>query len=124
MTAASLPPSSSSTGVRCSAAAAITARPVDTPPVNDTRSTPGCATSRRPRSGCGPDSTLTTPGGSASANSANTCNTVSGQVGGTLTTVVLPAASAGPSFVIATATGQLNGRINAATPNGSRCTLG
>ena len=67
---------------------------------------------------------MTTPGGSAAANSATTRSTVSGHVGGTLTTVVLPAASAGPSFVIATATGQLNGRISAATPYGSRCTLG
>src|SRR4051794_12188092 len=123
-TAASLPPSSSSTGVSWSAAALMTARPVDVPPVNETRSIPGCATSRRPRSGLGPESTLTTPGGSVAANSASTRSTVNGQVGGTLTTVVLPAASAGPSFVIETATGQLNGKISAATPYGSRCTRG
>src|SRR3954452_21322668 len=114
MTAASLPPSSSSAGVRFSAAAAMTARPVATPPVNDTRSVPGWATRRLPSSGLGPDNTLTTPAGNAAANSASTVSTASGHVGGTLTTVVLPAASAGPSFVIETATGQLNGRINAA----------
>src|SRR3954466_12790179 len=105
MTAASLPPSSRSTGVRLSAAAVMTARPVETPPVNDTKVTPGCATSCRPSSGPGPESTFTTPGGNAAANSASTVSTVSGHVGGTFTTVVLPAASAGPSLVIETATG-------------------
>src|SRR3954470_5343946 len=124
MIAASLPPSSSSTGTSRCAAAAMTALPVVTPPVKEMTSTPQCATSALPSSAPGPESRLTTPGGSAAANDVSTVSTVSGTVGGTLTTVVLPAASAGPSFVIETATGQLNGRINAATPNGSRCSRG
>jgi len=41
-----------------------------------------------------------------------------------LTTVVLPAVSADASFVIVSASGQLNGSTSAATPNGSRCSRG
>ncbi len=45
-----LPPSSSVTRARCSAAPFITALPVAVPPVNATLSTPGCATSGAPAS--------------------------------------------------------------------------
>src|ERR1700730_5339094 len=72
----------------------------------------------------GPASTLTTPGGSAAANAAPNSSATSGQVGGTLITAVLPADSADVSFIISTASGQLNGRTSAATPYGSRCRRG
>src|SRR5580704_16151270 len=86
MIAASLPPSSSTTGRTAPDAAAITARPVGTPPVNDTMSTPGCDTSISPSSGPGPLTAFTTPGGSASASAAAAASTAPGQVGGVFTT--------------------------------------
>jgi hypothetical protein len=124
MMAASLPPSSSNTGVSRGAAAAITARPVATPPVSEMRSMPGWVTSAWASSLPGPASTFTTPGGSAAASAPASSSATSGQVGGTLTTVVLPAVSADVSFVIVSASGQLNGSRSAATPNGSRCSRG
>jgi len=124
MIAASLPPSSSSTGVRRGAAAAITARPVATPPVSEMRSTPGWVTSAWASSAPGPASTFTTPGGSAAASAPASCSAASGQLGGTLITVVLPAVRAEASFVIVSARGQLNGSTSAATPYGSRCSRG
>src|SRR6185312_906909 len=124
MIAASLPPSSSSTGVSRAAAAAITARPVATPPVRDTTSMPGCVTSACPNSTPGPESMLTTPGGNAAANAAPNFSGVSGHVGGTLSTAVLPADSAEANFIIVTESGQLNGSTSAATPYGSRCSRG
>src|ERR1700761_2510963 len=124
MIAASLPPSSSRIGVSRGAAAAITARPVATPPVSEMTSTPGWVISAWANSVPGPESTFTTPGGSAAANAAPSCSAASGQVGGTLTTVVLPAASADDSLVMVSASGQLNGNTSAATPYGSRCSRG
>src|SRR5262249_47989077 len=67
---------------------------------------------------------FTTPGGSASASAPASWSAASGQVGGTLTTVVLPAVSADASLVTVSASGQLNGSTRAATPNGSRCSRG
>jgi hypothetical protein len=72
----------------------------------------------------GAASTFTTPGGSAAANAAPNCSAASGTVGGSLTTAVLPAVSADVSFVIITASGQLNGMTRAATPYGSQCSRG
>lgn len=124
MIAASLPPSSSNTGVSRAAAAAMTARPVTTPPVSEIRSTPGWVTNAWARSLPGPASTFTTPGGSAAASAPASCSAASGHVGGILTTAVLPAVRADVSFVIVSASGQLNGSTSAATPNGSRCRRG
>ena len=114
--AASLPPSSSTTGRTALDAAAITARPVGTPPVNDTMSTPGCDTSISPSSGPGPLTAFTTPGGRASASAAATASTAPGQVGGAFTTTVLPASRAGSTLLPRTDTGQLNGSNAATTP--------
>ena len=58
-----LPPSSRATFFTVPAAAAITARPVARPPVNDTRSTRGSATSGPPTSGPVPGTRLATPSG-------------------------------------------------------------
>src|SRR5579863_7396485 len=121
--AASLPPSSSTTGRTARAAAAITARPVGTPPVNDTMSTPGWDTSISPSSGPGPLTAFTTPGGRASAMAAATASTAPGQVGGAFTTTVLPASRAGSTLLPSTDTGQLKGSSAATTPKGSCTTL-
>ena len=123
MMAASLPPSSSTTGRTAPDAAAITARPVGTPPVNDTMSTPGCDTSISPSSGPGPLTAFTTPGGKASASAAATASTAPGHVGGAFTTTVLPARRAGSTLLPSTDTGQLNGSNAATTPKGSCTTL-
>src|SRR5580692_9612400 len=117
--AASLPPSSSTTGRVVRAAVAITACPVLTPPVKDTMSTPGWPTSAAPRAASGPLTTLRMPGGNASAIAAATSNTVAGQVGGALTTTALPARRAGSALLAITDTGQLNGRMAATTPWGT-----
>src|SRR5271169_4334068 len=114
--AASLPPSSRTTGRTAFDAAAMTARPVGTPPVNDTMSTPGCDTSIPPISGPGPLSAFTTPGGRASASAAATAKTAPGQVGGALITTVFPARRAGKTLLPSTDTGQLNGSSAATTP--------
>src|SRR5262249_3341743 len=119
MIAASLPPSSSSIGVSRGAAAAITARPVAGPPVNEITSIPGCVTNACASSMPGADNTFTTPGGIAAANTAPNCNPATGTP-----TAVLPALNADASFIIITANGQLNGITSAATPYGSRCSRG
>ena len=117
--AASLPPSSSTTGRVVAAAAAMTACPVPTPPVNDTMSTPGWPTSAAPRAASGPFTTLSTPGGSTAAMAAATSSTVPGHDGGALTTTVSPASSAGSTLLAMTETGQLKGRMAATTPCGT-----
>src|ERR1700730_9336927 len=120
MIAASLPPSSNNTGVSRGAAAAMTARPVAGPPVSEMRSMPGWVTSAWASSMPGAASTFTTPGGSAAANAAPNSSAASGQVGGSLTTAVLPAVSADDSLVMVSASGQLKGNTSGATPYGSR----
>jgi hypothetical protein len=86
------------------------------PPVSEMTSMPGCVTSACASSTPGAESTFTAPGGSAAASAAPNCSVANGQVGGSLTTAVLPAVSADASFIIITANGQLNGMIRAATP--------
>ncbi len=73
--------------------------PVARPPVNEIRSTDGCATSpwrrRRPE----PSSRFTTPGGTSASSNSPTRATVDNGVSSLgFTTAVLPAASAGASF--------------------------
>ena len=58
-----LPPSSSATFLTSSAAARMIARPVASPPVNDTRSTSGADTSAAPTLAPAPSTRLTTPAG-------------------------------------------------------------
>ena len=94
----------------------MTARPVGTPPVNETMSTPGWATRASPSSGPGPLTALTTPGGSASAMAAATASTAPGQVGGAFTTTVFPASSAGSSLVAEDRHGPVEGQDAATTP--------
>ena len=123
-TAASFPPSSNTTGRVVPAAVAMTACPVGTPPVKETMSTSGWATRAAPSSAWGPLTTLSTPGGRASAMAAATSSTVPGQVGGALTTMVLPVRSAGKTLLAITETGQLKGRMAPTTPCGTRLNRG
>ena len=80
------------------AAASATAAPMAFDPVNDTRSTSGCALSRCPTSGP-PGTRLSTPGGTpASSASRTTATEQSAPRGDGSRTTVQPAASAGPTF--------------------------
>ena len=65
-----LPPSSSATFFTVCAAVAMIRRPVSTPPVNETRSTPGSSDSGAPTSGPAPSTRLATPAGSPASSSA------------------------------------------------------
>ena len=73
--------------------------PVASPPVNEIRSTPRCATSACPTVPPRPSSRFSTPGGTSASSNSPTSATVDNGVSSLgLMTVVLPAASAGASF--------------------------
>ena len=80
--AASLPPSSSTTGRTAPDAAAMTARPVGTPPVNDTMSTPGWDTSISPICAPWPVDGVDHARRQGVSHAAATASTAPGQVGG------------------------------------------
>ena len=89
--------------------------------MNATFATSGCSHSRRPTMLPGPATTLTTPSGSpASSAIRSNSSAVSGVSSAGLSTTVLPAASAGPSFHAAIVSGKFHGTISATTPSGSR----
>src|SRR5687767_10160626 len=94
--------------------------PVASDPVNATFATSGCSTSGAPTSGPKPVTTLTTPGGNL-ASSINFMNSsVDADVNSDgLTTIVLPAASAGATFHASNSSGEFHGTIAAMTPSGS-----
>ena len=103
------------------AAAAAIARPVRVEPVNEIRSTSGCAVSALPTS-APPGTTLKTPSGRpASAKISASRSDVRGVSGDGFNTAVLPNARQGPAFQVACIIGELNGGMSAATPTGS-CT--
>ncbi len=79
----------------------------------------GWPTRAAPSAASGPFTTLSTPGGRAAAMAAATGSTVPGQVGGALTTTVLPVSRAGSTLLAMTETGQLKGRSAATTPCGT-----
>ncbi len=118
---ADLPPSSAETGVRLAAAAAMMAAPVALEPVKVIRSTRGSpvsgpATSSPPY----PCTMLRTPSGSpaSSASSPNRA-AVSGVCGAGFSTTVLPKASAGATFQVASMSGAFHGLIAETTPAGA-----
>ena len=115
-----MPPSSSESGVRFSAAARAILRAVATEPVNEMRAMPGWATSAAPASSPMPCTTFRTPGGrpASSARSASSEHE-SGAHSGGLSTTVHPDASAGPTFQVESMNGAFQGVISAATPLGS-----
>ena len=97
--------------------------PTSVEPVKATLSTPGCATSAAPEISPTPVRILTTPGGKpASRISSPNRNADMGVCSAGFSTQVHPAASAGPSFQAAMASGKFHGTICATTPTGSRAT--
>ena len=67
-----------------------------------------------------PCTTLSTPAGTPAAWAMSAISEqVSGAHSGGLTTIVLPAASAGPTFQVVSISGAFQGVISAATPAGS-----
>ena len=92
-----LPPSSRWTRLRVGAAAAATSMPARTEPVTDTMAGVSCTTRARPVSRS-PQTTLKTPGGRCSAMISAMSSAVTGVVSDGLSTMVLPAASAGANF--------------------------
>jgi hypothetical protein len=95
-----LPPSSRCTRFSVSAAFFAISRPVELSPVSETIPTSGCLTIASPTGSPSPVTTLKTPGGKTSASAIHCANfsSVSGVFSAGLMTMVLPAASAGPSF--------------------------
>ena len=119
-----LPPSSRLQGTRLAPAAWAIHLAVGTEPVNDTRARRGSETSLAPVWAPLPCTMLNTPGGrpAAWAQSASRL-LVSGAHSGGLTITVLPAASAGPSFHVASISGEFHGVMITTTPAGSCRTM-
>src|SRR5947209_8422302 len=99
-TNADLPPSSRNTFFSVTAASLITARPVAVEPVNETMSTRGSLASNAPTLWSLDVTMLTTPGGTSVCSVMISPRTAAhhGVSGAGLSTMVLPAANAGPSF--------------------------
>ena len=115
-----LPPSSSTVGVRLSAAARATCLAVAPPPVKVILSMSGWAVTAAPTS-APPVTTLMTPGGNpASAVRSASRSAVTGVMSDGLTTAVHPAASSGASFQVKSANGEFHGTMAPTTPTGSR----
>ena len=88
-------------------------------PVKLRRARPGCAARAAPASSPVPCRTLSTPAGRpASAATSASIEQVSGAHSGGLSTTVLPAARAGPTFHVLSISGAFQGVISAATPGG------
>ena len=120
----SLPPSSIVIRFSFGAARPMMWRPTAVEPVKATRRTRSWVTSASPTSEPRPVITLTTPGGnSASSSRSAILSVVSGVVAAGLTTIVLPAISAGASLVPSSVSGKLFGTIAATTPIGRRRTM-
>ena len=96
-------------------------RPTAVEPVNAILATSGCSTRRWPHTLPGPTTTLSTPSGSpASSAMRSSSMAVSGVSSAGLSTIVLPAASAGATFQHAITSGKFQGTIRPTTPSGSR----
>src|SRR5699024_4848496 len=113
---ASLPPNSSNTPVKASAAMLMILLPPFIEPVKHTLATSSFATSAAPISASSPVTTFSTPAGRCFAIRCTARVVASGAEGGGLTTTVLPAISAYGSEAPRMATGQLNGTIIVTTP--------
>ena len=81
-----------------SAAALAMSLPVATSPVSDTSATRRSVTSDAPAVSPWPHTTLNTPGGKRSSVHSASFRALSGVSSDGLSTTVLPAASAGPTF--------------------------
>src|SRR4051794_1943667 len=115
-----LPPSSSFTGTRCCAAAAMIARPVAVDPTKLMWPTSGCDVRAAPASGPSPTATLRTPGGNPACRASSaSANGASGATSDGFSTTVLPAANAGATFAAVSTAGTFHGITTAQTPYGS-----
>ena len=102
-------------------ASAPTRWPTAVEPVKATLAMSGCWASRSPTTRPGPTTTFSTPSGSpASSAIFSSSIAVSGVSSAGLSTIVLPAASAGATFHDAIASGKFHGVIRPTTPSGSR----
>ncbi len=114
-----LPPSSTVDGIRFSAAYCMMSRPVVVSPVKPILAMRGLEASALPISPPGPVTMLRTPGGTMSPITSASLRIDHGVGDAGLTTVQLPAASAGAIFHAAIRSGKLNGMIWPTTPSGS-----
>ncbi len=115
-----LPPSSSVAGISRSAAALYTPRPPASAPVKATLATLRCATSGTPTCSPKPVTTFSTPGGKPTSSNTRASAMDEAEVDSDgLSTTVLPAASAGASFHVASMSGEFHGVMAAITPSGS-----
>ncbi len=114
-----LPPSSRVTRLSARPAFSPISRPTAVEPVNAILSTSSCSTRAAPVAPS-PAITFSTPGGRpASSAISPSRRPVSGVCSAGLSTIVQPAASAGPIFQAAIRSGKFQGMICAATPTGS-----
>ena len=101
-------------------ARAMTSRPTSVDPVKAILATSGCSASRVPITEPLPVTTWSTPSGRPASSASSARRTaVSGVISAGLTTMVLPVASAGPTFHEVMATGKFQGMIAPTTPSGS-----
>ena len=115
-----LPSSSRVTRLIVPDALAMTSRPTAVEPVKATLATSGCSTSRVPAVGPFPTTTWKTPSGRPASSASSTSRTaVNGVSSAGFTTMVLPVASAGPTFHEVMAIGKFHGTMAATTPSGS-----
>src|SRR5437868_14479332 len=119
-----LPPSSIEQLTTASAACASNTRPTSVEPVNDSLRTLGsCSIALTTLLDCFEGTTLTTPGGTpASSSTAAMPSAVSGVSDAGLSTIVQPAANAGPILRVAIAAGKFHGVTSTATPIGCSST--
>ena len=115
-----LPPSSRLTRLMSFAAVEYRCAPVRSEPVNATLRTSGCSTSGCPASGPNPVTTFTTPFGNPACSTSLTNSSAEAEVySDGFSTMVLPAARAGPSFQAVSINGEFHGMIPTQTPSGS-----
>jgi len=103
------PPSSTVDGMMFSAAYCMISRPVVVSPVKPILAMRGLVARALPISAPGPVTTLSTPGGTTSPMTSASLRIDHGVGDAGLTTVQLPAASAGAIFQAAISSGKLNG---------------
>ena len=116
-TSGDLPPSSSVSGTRRSAASAARWRPVATDPVNAIFRTSGWAASGVPTSGPAPVTTFSTPSGNPASAARRARSRVEVEVSSDgFATTAFPTASAGASARQAWLSGRFQGVMTATTP--------
>ena len=118
-----LPPSSSDSFLMLGALCAISRRPTSVEPVKLSLRTMGLAVSSPPMARASPVTTLKTPAGTpASSARAARASAEKGVPSAGLSTMVHPAARAGPALRVIIAAGKFQGVMAAQTPMGSLTT--